>query len=178
MSYRAFTTDEASSQGFIADLSDVAEKVGNEDWQAGGNFVDILTDLKREGHIGDELYIAGCRLLHDMTRVHGASTGLTAKYDDKVDTGSQPSLPPRFAADLDAFTRMNSVLCQLRDHERAVLAFCILSRELQRGSMSDWGRQHSAYVTAKRAHSFAVGQIKSLLESLSEIYRSRIPLAN
>lgn len=160
---------------FLLELGVVAIEIGLDDWQAGGALPDVLKDLKREGHISDSLYVAGCRLAHDMTRCHGRSGGLVSRYCDQVDGGVSEGLPPQHATDFDAFQRMDSVLGHLRGHEREILAFCVLSRELQRGSLSDWGRQRSKYQSAKTAKAFATGQIRSMLQSLEELYRDRVP---
>lgn len=142
-----------------------------EDWQAGGSFGDILTDLKREGHITPDLYIAGFRLIHDMTKCHGTSMGLTSQYGEQLD-GSEPTrLPPHYIPDLDAFRRMDSVLGGLRQHERALLSYCVRSRDLPRGGLSDWGREYTGYETAKTARAATVGMIKAMLGSVYELYK-------
>ena len=141
-----------------------------EDWQAGGAFGDILEDLKREGHIRDELYIAGFRLIHDMTRCHGHSGGLIGSYDDNPKGGRHERLPAVHVPDMDAFSRMDRVLGGLRGHERELLSYCVKSRDLARGGISDWGRQRSKYSTAKTQRAWTVGQIRSLLESIFELY--------
>lgn len=169
------TLQEAVVAAWMSDLGEVAEKLGSEDWQAGGAFPDIVKDLKLDKHIGDRLYIAGCRLAHDMQAIHGTSAGLVSRYGEYVASGVSDRLPARFGTDGDAFKRMCVVLGHLREHERSLLQFCIVSRELDRGKLCDWGRQNSGYATSKTARAAATGQIRSLLESIEEIYRSRVP---
>lgn len=142
-----------------------------EDWQAGGAFADVLEDLKREGHISADMYVAGARLMIDMTRCHGRSSGLVSGYDDNPRKGRPDLLPSDTPEDVDAFSRMNTVLCALRSHERELLSFCVLSRDLPRGGLSEWGRQRSRYATAKTQRAMAVGQIVALLGSIFEIYK-------
>jgi len=142
-----------------------------EDYQAGGSLPDVLNDLKREGHIDDRLYIAGSRLVIDMTRCHGHSGSLVSKYGDQVQGGGSEYLPSRFKTDFEAFRRMDAVLNGLKEHERHTLRECVTAKEAQRGQLSDIGRRRSGYTTAKTARAFAVGQIKALLESVAEMYQ-------
>lgn len=142
-----------------------------EDYQAGGALPELLIDLRREGHIDDRLYSAGSRLVLDMTRCHGTSAGLTAQYGDQVQGGRGEKLPGKFKTELDAFRRMDKVLGGLNAHEREVLRQCVVSKELQRGNLSDMGRRLSGYTTAKTARAFAVGRITALLESVAEMYQ-------
>ncbi len=161
----------------VEDITERLERIGldakygqMEDYQAGGALPELLIDLKREGHIDDRLYSAGSRLVLDMTRCHGTSAGLTAQYGDQVQGGRSEKLPSRFAVELDAFRRMDRVLGGLKQHERETLRQCVVSKELQRGNLSDMGRRNSRYATPKTARAFAVGQIKALLESVAEMY--------
>lgn len=151
-------------------ISSIAGQTG-EDWQAGGAFRDIIEDLKREGHVSDDLYVAGCRLILDMTRCHGTSHGLVSRYGDQVDGGEPSRLPPRHLPDIDAFNRMDRILGSLRRHERELLTYCVTSRDHLRGGLTNWGKQRSRYTTAKTARAHAVGQVRALLESIFELYK-------
>lgn len=156
---------------FLADLASHAREGGTDHWHAGGSFPDILHDLMREGHLTNEQYIAGSRLCHDLTRCHGTSCGLTARYGDQVEGGRSEGLPQPFRTDPDAFTRMDRVMSKLRDHERTVLQFCVMAREAKRGTLSDLGRQTTNYKTAKTTKAAATAQVRGLLQSLVELYR-------
>lgn len=161
---------------FIAQLASLSKDGGNEHLHAGGSFPDIILDMKREGHISDNVYVSGARFIHDLTRCHGTSAGLTSRYGDQVDAGRGERLPPRFATDVDAFARVDRVLAALWDHEREVLTFCVLSREAKRGALVDYGRQRSAFKTRQQTRAVAIGQICSLLRSIHEAYHMKIPI--
>lgn len=174
MTYAA-TGGGSVSADWMGAVSTMATQSGRDDWMAGGSFPDLLTDLKRQGHISDDLYIAGCRLVHDMTRFHGSSAGIVAQYGERTAKGDGSS-ERRNVSDFDAFRRMDAILSAMRDHERKMLAFCVLSRELERGSLADWGRQQSSFKTRQQAKAVAVGQVKTLLQTISELYRQKIPI--
>ena len=168
MSNRTMTDHGATV--FMVDLSGMARDVGSEDWAAGGALGEIIDDLRREGHLTDDLYAAGGRLVHDMTRCHGSSSAWgVGAYGERIGRGDGVSR----RADFDAFQRMAAVLARLREHERTLLAFCILSRELERGKLADWGRKASSYKTRQQCKAFAVGQIRSMLETVADAYAKR-----
>jgi hypothetical protein len=152
---------------FMGELNSIAGRPGY-DWQAGGALTDILTDLRREGHISDALMVSACRLVHDMTRMHGSSAGVSS-YSERLDSGVAPS-KRSCRSDPDAFARMDRALGLLRRHERQLLATCILAKENHRGTLTDWGRQHSQYKTPKTQKAMATGAMRSLLGTIHEIY--------
>lgn len=153
----------------------IQDRISTEDWQAGGHLGDFLRDIYKAGHLAPEEFVAGMSLLDDMQQVHGTSGGLTARYGDQVDNVQPERLPPRFGSRPDAYQRMQTALDSLRPHERDLLSHLVRGRELQRGKLSDWGRVRSGYSRPDAQAAFAVGQIKSMLASLGEIYRSRVP---
>lgn len=155
---------------FLSELMD-----SGDDWEAGGSLPDLLEELYKGEHIDvRHLAVAGA-LVCDMRQIHGSSGGLTARYGSQVDGGRSEGRPPRFGARPEAFDRMNRVLRGLRQHERELLKRCILNRELRRGGLAQWGREQSAYAHGDTARAFAVGQVKSMLETLGELYRSHVP---
>lgn len=165
------TNRAAVAHQFLVELAGAACHAKSDDWQAGGSLADILHDLKREGHIGDTLYVDGCRLVHDLTRCHGSSVGLTARYGDQVDSGGSGYLPGMRQSDPDAFARVERVLSALRQHERRTLQHCILTRQQRRGGLAAWGRLRTAYRTEKTARAAGTGEVRALLETISELYR-------
>lgn len=150
-------------------LDTLAESVTTEDWQAGGALPDILLELRKDGHITDALYAAGARLVRDMTRWHGRSDVLISGYGNRIRGGSSGGLP-QGRPDYDAFQRMDRVLAAMRSHERDLLGFCILSRDLDRGSLADWGRQTSAFKNRNTTRAHAIGQVRTMLHSIMETY--------
>ena len=151
-------------------VSDLRSKTTTEDWQAGGGLPDIVRELHRDRHLPARLVQAACHLVADMARCHGSSGGLVSSHGVRVDGGSgDRDLGP--VADVDAWQRMSRVLSSLRPHERELLTWCIVSGELERGSLADWGRQLSAYSTPRTARAFAAGQIRSMLETVGAGYQ-------
>lgn len=157
-----------NAQTFIRDISELADEVGSTDWQAGGAFGDIVDDMARSQHISADLYRGARRLLSDMRRAHGTSAGVGLYGEDRRGGDGRPC-----SGDLEAFDRMSRVLGRLRAHERALLSWCILSRELRSGELADWGREHSRFKTRQQAKAYALGQIRSLVESITEAYSLR-----
>lgn len=150
----------------------------NEQWQAGGSFQDLIQTLLKEGHITDDLYVAGCRLVRDMQRSSGCSDGLIARYGAQVDCAKGDGGMLGASYDRDAFRRMETVLRGMRTHERMLFQSLALSRERARGSLADIGRQSSRYGTSKTAKAFAAGQVRSLLQTIHELYRMKILVAS
>lgn len=161
----------STAAAYFGDLAGQAIECGNEDWQAGGALPDILHGLRRDGHIDDELYIIGNRLMNDMQRCHGSSAGVS-RYGDQIDAGASNLVPGRHRTDIDAFQRMDRVLTHLRRHERELLTFCVLSRELPHGGLADWGKAHSRYATSKTARAYTTGQVVAMLRTVGELYRN------
>jgi len=137
---------------------------------AGGSFPDVLAELHKEGHITDRQYGTACRFVADMQASHGTSDGIVSQTQERVQTSHRARTRPPGGGDPDAFARMDRLLCQLRSHERGVLEFLILRRELPRGSLCDLGRQLSRYQTNKTTRAAAVGRIGALLDSVVELY--------
>lgn len=142
------------------------------DWMAGGAVGDVVEELRKEGHISDRQYVAVCRLLEDMRRAHGTSAGIVPEYGERVQTSVRPRGRPPGGGDPDAFNRMDRLLGSLREHERRMLGYLIVKKELPRGSLADYGRQASGYKHNRAARAFATGKIRSLLESIEELYCS------
>jgi hypothetical protein len=61
-------------------------------------------------------------------------------------------------------------LNRLHPHERQLMAHLVKTRELTRGSLSDFGRTRSAYQTQKTARAYAVARVSALLDTLAEQY--------
>lgn len=162
----------AIAERFLLDLAGKSRDGQGEDWQAGGALPDILHDLKREGHLSDTLYVDGCRLVHDLTRCHGTSAGLTGRYGEQVDMGRGDGMPRSWQTDPDAFARVERVLSSLRHHERRVLERCILARQMARGAMGEWGREMTAYSDRAQCKAAAVGIVVAMVRSISEAYRA------
>jgi hypothetical protein len=140
------------------------------EWMAGGSMADVVEELRKEGHVSDAHYVASCRLLEDMRRAHGSSDGIVGNVCERVQTSRRVRLGPPGGGDQDAFDRMMRMLDALSQHERKLLGFLIVQRELPRGSLSDLGRMTSGYQTNKTTRAFAVGRISSLLASIHERY--------
>jgi hypothetical protein len=160
-------TTARSTERFLGALGAGAS---SENWMAGGSFRDVLMELHKEGHISDVQYVTACRLVQDMQRAHGSSAGIVSQTQERVQTSLRSRTAPPGGGDPDAFARMDRLLSQLRGHERDVLAFLILKRELPRGSLSDLGRLLSRYQTNKTTRAAAVGRIGALLDSVVELY--------
>ena len=147
-----------------------AELSSQIDWMAGGAMGDVVDELHREGHVSDAHYVASCRLLEDMRRSHGTSDGIVGQVCERVQSSRRERLAPPGGGDPDAFARMTRLLDGLAGHERRLLNFLIVQRELARGSLSDLGRMSSGYKTNKTTRAFAVGRVMSLLASIHEVY--------
>lgn len=143
-------------------------RTGNEAWLAGGGMGDVLDGLKKEGHITDGQYVAGCWLLQQMQQAHGSSGGLVPQVGERVDCSNVQRLFPPGGGNLDSFMRMENAMRRLRNHERELLNFLIVRKELNRGSLADWGRGRSAYEHGRSARAFTTGQICAALSSLEE----------
>jgi len=137
---------------------------------AGGSIGDVIEELHREGHIKDSHYVAVCRLLADMRTHHGDSGGIVSEVQERVQTCIRERLCPPGGGDPDAFARMSRALNLLRPHERELLNFLVVKKELGRGALSDWGRLRSAYRTNKTTRAAAVGQVTCLAASIAEVY--------
>jgi hypothetical protein len=64
---------------------------------------------------------------------------------------------------------MDRLLSKLRGHERELLGYLIVKRELPRGSLADRGRVKSGFEHNRSARAFTTGQIVSLLDSVVEL---------
>ena len=131
---------------------------------------DVLLSLQREGHLRDAHCVTGFNFLKDLQRSHGSSDGLVGMMSDKVDASFKPSMAPPGAGNAGGLDQLDFVLSRLRSHERNLLKYLVEHRELPRGGLLDWARQHCNYTTQKTAKAFAVGRIQSMLESMAEIY--------
>ncbi len=139
------------------------------DSMAGGAFGDIVCEMQREGHVPSAHLASAYKLLRDMRAAHGASAGIVPLYGERVQASLRSRERPPGGGDPDAFARMRRVLDGLSEHERALLGWLIVSKELPRGSLSDLGRMHSGYKTARTTRAYAVGRIASLLASIHEL---------
>ncbi len=140
-----------------------------ENWMAGGATEDVVDELRKEGHVTDRQYVAVRRFLDDMRKAHGSSGGIVPQYGERVQSSLRERMAPPGGGDPDAFVRMNRVLTGLREHERQLLGYLIVKRELPRGSLTDRGRMTSGYSNGKTARAFTTGQIRALFESIAEL---------
>lgn len=140
-----------------------------DDWQAGGSLLDTALRLHSDGHIGDRLLAAGGRLVRDMTVCHGTSAGMVGQYDGPTGRSDPHTRLPVRSGAYEAFARMQRVLDALRPHEKDLLRFLVCSRDLERGSLADWGRQTSAYQSKPTQIASAAGQVRCLLETIDGV---------
>jgi hypothetical protein len=140
------------------------------DWMAGGAMGDVVEELHKEGHVSDAHYVTACRFLHDLRRSHGTSDGIVGQLCERVQTSTRERLAPPGGGDFDAYERVRRVLDGLFGHERRLIGFLVVQKELARGSLSDFGRQMSGYKTNKTTRAYAVGRINGLLASIAELY--------
>lgn len=153
----------------------MSNRVRDSHWEAGGSLGDILVDLHKEGHISNDQFVSACRFLEDLKNARGNSNGLVPVVEERVQTSIRARLFPAGGAANEAQNRMAGVLDQLRLHEREVLHFLIMKRELSRGTLTDFGRITSNYKTAKTMRAVAVGQVRSLLAAIAEISTHPVP---
>lgn len=140
----------------------------SEDWQSGGSLGDILEDLAKEGHLTQGQMRAILMFLYDLRTHHGSTGSLVGTIDDRVNTSFRVSQMPQGIRNVESFDRLTKLFRSLHEHERDFLSFLVRSRELPRGSLGDWGRTHSAYNNAKQSRAFAIGQVRSLAQSIAE----------
>lgn len=139
-----------------------------ENWQAGGSLGDVLEDLAREGHLTQSQMRAILLFMYDLKTHHGSTAGLVGKLDERVSTSFNFSRLPQGVRNVESFARLSKLFQSLHAHERDFLSFLVRSRELPRGGLGDWGRMHSAYSNAKQSRAFAVGQVRSLAQTIAE----------
>lgn len=133
----------------------------------GGAFGDVLADLRSEEHLTQRQYDAGQLLLALLQAWHGSSAGMVGQLSCRVDAPLLlPSWPPGGGAGMHMMERM---LRGMRQHERELLKFLALHRELPRGSLADWGRTRSAYRTSKTQRAVAVGRVGGMLDTIAEL---------
>lgn len=129
---------------------------------------DVISDLHTEGHITPRQFRAAVAFLCDLQASHGSSGGLVGEVAERVQTGVRARLwPPGGPAGIVA---LDQRLRRLRPHERRLMAFLVTHSELARGSLSDFGRTHSGYQTARTTRAVTVGRIGALLDTLAEEY--------
>jgi len=157
------------AQAIDAFFFQLGEGAATPDWMAGGSFGDVVLELRREGHVSDAQYGAAARLLRAMRSIHGTSGGIVPEIQERVQTSIRQCLYPPGGGDPDAFAFMDRLLSRLRGHERELLGYLIVRRELPRGSLADRGRVKSAYEHNRSARAFTTGQIVSLLDSVVEL---------
>ena len=133
----------------------------------GGAFSDIISDLHSEGHISPRRFRAGVVLLIDWQAAHGRSVGLVGSTAEKVQTGFRERLCPTGGPSIAGFDQR---LHRLPPHQRQLLKELVTSKEHARGSLSDIGRRHSGYQTARTARAVAVGMIVVLLDAVAEVW--------
>jgi hypothetical protein len=107
--------------------------------------------------------------LAELRGAHGTSAGLVSETAERVDAGVRQRLCPP-GGPSGTLPALDARLNRLRSHERRLMAYLIRHRELVRGGLSDFGRTHSGYKTARTTRAFAVGQIAALLDTLAEEY--------
>jgi len=129
--------------------------------------VDVLTSLVKQGHLTQAQAKAGYSFLRDLQKSQGSSAGLVGQVAERVDSSTMARLAPPDGGGSDAYSK---VLQGLRPHERELLHFLVIHKELPRGSLADWGRQNSAYKTPKTATAAAVGAIRMMLDSMAALY--------
>lgn len=156
-----------TADGFFFGLGNGA---ATPDWMAGGAFGDVVGQLGKEGHVPAPHLVSAFRLLSDMRSAHGTSAGIVPQYGERVQTSIRARQHPPGGGNPDAFARMSRLLASLRAHERALLAWLIIHRELPRGELSDLGRMASGYRTSKTTRAHTVGRISGLLASIAELY--------
>jgi hypothetical protein len=144
-------------------------------WEAGGSFGDVVMELHKERHISDTQCAIAIRFLEDLRGAYGDSKGLVQQPQVRVQTSHKAALYPAGGAANEAQARMSAVLHKLRDSEREVLHFLIMKRELPRGTLSDLGRLHSNYKTAKTLRAAAVGLVRALLAAIVDVYPRPVP---
>lgn len=129
--------------------------------------VDVLTSLVKEGHLTQAQARAGYAFLKDLQKHQGSSDGLVGQVAERVDSSTRSRLAPPDGGGSDAYAQ---VLRGLRPHERELLHFLVIHKELPRGSLADWGRLNSAYKTPKTCKAMAVGAIRMMLDSMAALY--------
>lgn len=132
---------------------------------------EVIQALFKEGHLTPRQCAAGVAFLTDLQWGGGSSSGMVLDLDRTKGSGRQPLYPPG-GYESERHLRCREVLTRLRGHERDMLKFLVTHREKARGTLADWGRQRSAYTTAKTARARAVGEVAALLESIAELYPS------
>lgn len=133
----------------------------------GGSMGDVIEDMAEKGHLNARQREAAALFLAALQAHHGSSQGIVGSTSDKVDCTLQlPCWPPGGGVPVDACERL---LKGLRGHERELLKFLVTHRELPRGSLADWGRQHSNYKTGKTQLAVTVGRVTAMLDSIAEI---------
>lgn len=165
-----------SDRKFTRELrSDVAQDMAaaGQNWMAGGALIEVVEALFKEGSVTGAQVVAVSKLLNDMRAAYGSSAGLVTSVADRVSGGGVNRMFLTSCGDAYAFDRMESTLHAMQAHERRTLAFLITHKEKARGSLIDFGREHSTYETAKTRRAWAVGRISGALESIRENYPER-----
>jgi hypothetical protein len=129
---------------------------------------DVISDLHTEGHLTPRQFRAAVAFLGDLRGVHGRSAGLVGEMAEKVDSGCRTRLGP--SGGPSGIFALDQRLNRLRGHERRLMEYLIKHRELARGSLSDFGRLHSGYKTARTTRAVAIGRIGALLDTLADEY--------
>lgn len=136
----------------------------------GGSMGDVFADMRTEGHLSERQHLAGMLFLRDLQGQHGHSSGIVGEMRDKVDVSVRPRLWPPGGPSGSGLAPLDARLNRLRGHERRLMGWLIKHRELARGTLSDFGRLHSGYQTAKTQRAVAVGRIGALLDTLADEY--------
>jgi hypothetical protein len=140
------------------------------DLSAGGAAGDIISELRKEGHISDWAFVTFHRFLHDLRCCHGTSDGIVGQLAERVQTSTRSRLAPPGGGDPDAYARVRRVLDRMLDHERQLFGYLVKQRELARGSLSDFGKQTSGYRTNKTSRAYSVGRISGLVATVAELW--------
>lgn len=157
-----------ASEAFFYSFANGAATPG---WLAGGAFPDSLMEMQRDGaHIPPDHLASARRFLDCLQACHGDSVGVVGMYGERVQTSFRQRLRPSGGAGNErARALMERVIAGLRSHERALLMWLIIRKELPRGALADLGRQASAYRTSKTTRAYTVGRISALLATIHEL---------
>ena len=134
----------------------------------GGSMADVIDDIDMEGHLTSRHRLAATMFMADLQSSHGTSEGVVADTQPRVDTSVRPRFWP--VGSPGDIASLDQRLNRLRRHERQLMGHLVKSRELARGSLSDYGRMRSGYQSQKTARAYAVGRVVALLDTLADEY--------
>lgn len=126
---------------------------------------DVLEDVRE--HLTDRQWRAGLLFLRELQKHHGQSAGLVSSISEKIDLSHKARLRPPGGPSIAA---LDARMHRLRPHERTLMAYLIKQRELVRGGLADFGRQHSGYAQVKTQRAYVTGLIAAMLSTLADEY--------